>query len=56
MNRATLTPAENKAWVKAFQFYCDDNMSIEDADAMAWEDLCEQYPRLKKYDGVKVTK
>lgn len=49
---ATLTPAEDKAWVKAFCFYLQDH-SVTEADRLTWRDLVKEFPRLRQYDGAK---
>jgi len=50
---ATLTPEEDQAWVKAFVYYLDEGRTDAQADAAAWADLQEQFPRLKDFDGAK---
>lgn len=50
-NLAQLTDAEEKAWQQAFAYYLDEGMTEEEADAVAWADLQQQFPRLKAYDG-----
>ena len=50
---ATLKPAENKAWIDAFNQYLGTGYSSHGADRNAWREIQEQFPRLKKYDGCK---
>lgn len=50
---AQFTGAEEKAWQQAFAVYLDQGMSDDQADAAAWADLQEQFPRLKAYDGAE---
>ena len=48
---AQFTDAEEKAWQHALAFYLDQGMSDGQADAAAWKDVQEEFPRLKDYDG-----
>jgi hypothetical protein len=48
---ARLKPEENKAWVFAFEYYKNDGKTDLQADKLSWRDVCEEFPRLKKYDG-----
>jgi hypothetical protein len=48
---ARLSPAENRAWVFAFCYYVDEGHSDLGADKLAWRDICEEFPPLRKYDG-----
>jgi hypothetical protein len=48
---ARLTPKEDRSWVIAFCYYVDDGCSDLKADASAWRDICEEFPRLREYDG-----
>lgn len=50
---AQFTDAEEKAWQHAFAFYLDQGMSETRADAAAWAEVQEQFPRLKAYDGAE---
>jgi hypothetical protein len=50
-NLATLTPEENRTWEEIFAALVESGQSDEDADALAWTELCEAFPRLKDYDG-----
>ena len=44
---ATLTPQEDKVWVAYFTHYVDiEGKSDEEADRLAWHDLCREFPRL----------
>ena len=52
-NLAKLTPAEDKVWSDAFEFYVNAGKTDRMADKYAWRDVCEQFPRLKKFDGCK---
>src|SRR5262249_32183193 len=51
--RAKLTPAEDRAWRKAFQFHVDAGKSDAQADRLAWRDVKKEFPRLKKFSGAK---
>jgi|SRR5579859_1123985 len=48
---ARFTDEEERAWQHAFAFYLDHGMSDDQADAAAWKDVQEEFPRLKDYDG-----
>ena len=50
---ATLNPYEDKCWVFAFCYYMDRGKTELQADKLAWRDLREEFPRLRKYDGCK---
>jgi hypothetical protein len=51
--KATLTPEEDRAWTKAFQFHVDEGKSDAQADRLAWRDVKAEFPRLKKFSGAK---
>jgi Fe-S cluster biosynthesis and repair protein YggX len=51
-NPATLTAEENKAWEKYFEYYINEGKSDNYADKHAWQDLQNEFPRLKEYDGI----
>jgi hypothetical protein len=53
---ATLTPEEDKVWDKTFEHYLGEGYSDSRADRAAWKDLQQQFPRLKKYDGIRCEK
>jgi hypothetical protein len=51
-----LTRKEAKAWDFAFAMYAEPTSSKKrdkQAAEMAWRDMQEDFPRLKKYDGCK---
>lgn len=48
-----LTPAEDAAWVDAFNFYLEDGKTDSQADKLAWADIQKQFARLRKASGVK---
>jgi hypothetical protein len=48
---ARLTPQEDRHWVIAFCYYQDEDCSDLKADKLTWRDICEEFPRLKEYDG-----
>lgn len=50
---ATLTAEEKKVWGSLFTHNVNSGMRVKQADADAWRGLCEQFPRLRKYDGCK---
>ena len=50
---ATLNAAENKTWVKAFEYHKGIGLKDSRADERAWQDTKFQHPRLRKYDGCK---
>ena len=50
---ATLTQEEDNEWVALFSYYIDKKYSQKKADKYALEDLQEQFPRLKEFDGCK---
>jgi len=52
---ATLNPYEDKCWVFAFCYYLDRGKTKKRADELAWEDLQEQFQRLRKFDGCRVS-
>jgi hypothetical protein len=49
--RARLTPFEDRCWVFAFCYYADEGLTDLQADELTWRDMCEEFPRLKNYDG-----
>lgn len=49
--RARLTAREDRAWVIALCYYVDEGYSDLKADKLTWRDMCEEFPRLKQYDG-----
>jgi hypothetical protein len=49
--RARLTSFEDRCWVFAFCYYVDDGFTDLQADKLTWRDMCEEFPRLKNYDG-----
>jgi hypothetical protein len=48
---ATLTLAEDSAWIFAFCLYLDDGKTDLQADRLAWRDLKLEFPRLKEFQG-----
>lgn len=52
-NLATLTPEENAVWCELFAVGVNGGLHESDADAEAWRGLCEQFPRLREFDGAK---
>ena len=48
---ARLSPQEDRSWVIAFCYYVDDGCSDLKADRLAWRDVCDEFPRLRGYDG-----
>lgn len=49
---ATLTPAEDKAWVAAFAYALTElHYDPRRADRYAWRDVRKQFPRLAAFDG-----
>jgi hypothetical protein len=52
-NLATLTPAENKRWEQLFSWAVNDGYTQAAADKEAWKGLCEEFPRLQRFDGAK---
>ncbi len=48
---AELQPEEEKAWTKAIEFYINAGMTDDDAGQKAWEDVQEQFPRLRTFSG-----
>lgn len=50
---ATLTVEEKKVWESLFTHNVNSGMRVKAADAEAWKGLCEQFPRLRKFDGAK---
>jgi hypothetical protein len=48
---ARLTPHEDRCWVIAFCYYVDDGCSDLKADKLGWLDMCEEFPRLREYEG-----
>lgn len=51
--RTKLTPEEDRAWEKAFQFHVDAGKSSSRADRAAWRDIAKEFPRLKGFKGAK---
>lgn len=49
--KARLTPEQNRAWEKAFQFHVESGKSDSSADRLAWRDLVAEFPSLKKFSG-----
>jgi hypothetical protein len=50
---ATLTSAENKRWEWLFSWAVNGGYAQLAADREAWRGLCEEFPRLRKYEGAK---
>jgi len=52
LKKAHFTPEEDKVWVHAFNYFMDEEGKSEDeADELAWRDVQEQFPRLRKFKG-----
>jgi hypothetical protein len=49
----TLTPEQDKAWTKAFEFYANGGQTDEEADQSAWYDIRHEFPMLSNYDGIQ---
>jgi len=49
---AVLTAEQNGFWEKNFAYYLNDGLSDSRADKLAWQDLQNEFPGLKKYDGI----
>lgn len=49
--KATLTVEENKRWEQLMAIGLNNGLADEQADKEAWEGLCEEFPRLRKYSG-----
>jgi hypothetical protein len=50
---ATLTIAENKRWEWLFSWAVNNGYTQRAADKEAWKGLCEEFPRLRKFDGAR---
>ena len=50
---AILNAAEDRTWVKAFEYYKDIGLKDSRADERAWQDTKFQHTRLRGYDGCK---
>jgi hypothetical protein len=50
---ATLTSAENKRWEWLFSWAVNSGHTQHAADREAWKGLCEEFTRLRKYEGAK---
>lgn len=50
--RAELTDKEEGAWNFAMEYYLNEGKSDEEADELAWKDIQQEFPRLKKYKGI----
>jgi hypothetical protein len=50
---AALTSAENKRWEWLFSWAVNNGYTQSAADIEAWRGLCEEFPRLRKYEGAK---
>ena len=48
---AVLTPEEDTAWTKAFEFYAANEVPDTEVDRLAWSELQEEFPRLRIFDG-----
>lgn len=48
-----LNTEEDKFWVTAFQYYCDLGYNDLEADAKAFKELIEKFPRLKGCKKIK---
>lgn len=49
---ATLTIAEDKAWVQAFNLHFEDGETPAETDQNAWEDMKKEFPRLASFEGI----
>jgi hypothetical protein len=52
-NLAALTAAENKRWEQLFSWAVNSGYTQRAADREAWRGLCEEFPRLMKFDGAR---
>jgi hypothetical protein len=50
---ARLTPGEDAVWNTNMEFYLEEGHSNDEASELAWNDLLIEFPRLRKYDGIK---
>jgi hypothetical protein len=50
---ARLTLEEDRAMNKAWQLHMSNHKTVAEADRLAWEDICQEFPRLKEFDGAK---
>ena len=50
---AALTPAEDYRWEQLFSSAINSGYSEKRADADAWRGVCEEFPRLRRYDGAR---
>ena len=50
---ATLTKAEDAAWVYAFEYYKGIGLTDKRADERAWTDTKFEHPRLRGFDGCR---
>jgi hypothetical protein len=50
---ATLNAQENHSWEFAFAYYLQSGLGEKQADELAWADLAEEFPRLKKFQGCR---
>ena len=50
---ATLTTAENKRWEWLFSWAANNGYTQAAADKEAWKGVCEEFPRLRRYEGAK---
>ena len=48
---AKLTPVEDKAWTKAFNYWSMESFDPDEADERAWIAVQNEFPRLKDFDG-----
>ena len=48
---ATLTPEQDARWETLFAIEVNGGASEREADARAWDGLCEEWPELAKCDG-----
>lgn len=49
----TLTSEQDKIWVKLFENAANGGATDLQADKLAWEGLCEQFPHLRVFDGAR---
>ena len=51
-----LTSKEDRAWQKHFEYFLNEGETDNEADKHAWEEMQNEFPRLKNFDGIKPAK
>lgn len=46
-----LTAEQDRVWQSLFAIAANNGATDERADREAWDGLCEQFPKLKQFDG-----